>query len=233
LAIVSQLSTYHKLVRVERLDAHHGSTASWQHQVPHVLEREKAASEKVKEHKEDGSRHAPKEEIKHEATVGELVEKLKKLKKIRQDTSAKNEKTNDEPVEKVQVKPGEKLPEKEQDKPTAEAPQKTEQHRVAGLSCKAYGGPSDEAAAEMVYWSDIPQDASFASPFKTKERKYLTFEPDIGGLNNVRLALETVVALAVATGRTLVIPEQMLYGMYLHVVSDIHHDHIMISTRWH
>jgi hypothetical protein len=59
----------------------------------------------------------------------------------------------------------------------------------------------------------------------------MTFEPDIGGFNKVRLALETVVALAVATGRTLVIPEQMLYGMSLHIVSDIHHDHIMISTR--
>jgi hypothetical protein len=118
--------------------------------VPHVLEKEKsAASEKVKEHKEDGSRHAPKEEMKYETTVGELVEKL--------DNSAKKEKTKDEPVEKVQL-PAEKIPEKKQDKPAAEAPPKAEQHRVAGLSCKAYGGPSDEAAAEMVYWSDIPQD---------------------------------------------------------------------------
>jgi hypothetical protein len=48
---------------------------------------------------------------------------------------------------------------------------------VAGLSCKAYGGPSDEDAAEMVYWQDIPVDASFVSPFKSKEQQYLTFEP--------------------------------------------------------
>jgi hypothetical protein len=51
------------------------------------------------------------------------------------------------------------------------------QHKVAGLSCKAYGGPSDEDAAEMVYWRDIPVDASFVSPFKRKEEQYLTFEP--------------------------------------------------------
>jgi hypothetical protein len=51
------------------------------------------------------------------------------------------------------------------------------QHKVSGLSCKAYGGPNDEDAAEMVYWRDIPVDASFVSPFKRKEEQYLTFEP--------------------------------------------------------
>ena len=51
------------------------------------------------------------------------------------------------------------------------------QHKVAGLSCKAYGGPRDEDAAEMVYWKDIPVDATFISPFKRKEEQYLTFEP--------------------------------------------------------
>ena len=58
-----------------------------------------------------------------------------------------------------------------------EEPKEAEQHKVAGLSCKAYGGPSDEDAAEMVYWQDIPVDASFVSPFKSKEEQYLTFEP--------------------------------------------------------
>ena len=30
--------------------------------------------------------------------------------------------------------------------------------RLAGLSCEAYGGPSDKEAKEMVYWEDIPSD---------------------------------------------------------------------------
>lgn len=57
------------------------------------------------------------------------------------------------------------------------------EHRLAGLSCEKYGGPSDEAAAEMVYWQDIPSDAHHVSPFKPKDgaKRFLTFEPDLGG----------------------------------------------------
>ena len=29
---------------------------------------------------------------------------------------------------------------------------------LAGLSCDAYGGPTDDKAQEMVYWQDIPSD---------------------------------------------------------------------------
>lgn len=52
-------------------------------------------------------------------------------------------------------------------------------HKVAGLSCKDYDGPSDQIAAEMVYWRDIPSDAEFVSPLKSAgpKAKYLTFEP--------------------------------------------------------
>ena len=40
----------------------------------------------------------------------------------------------------------------------------------------------------------------------------MTFEPDGGGWNNIRMAMETVVGLAIATGRTLVLPpEQRFY----------------------
>eukprot|EP00586_Coscinodiscus_wailesii_P017298 CAMPEP_0172491018 /NCGR_PEP_ID=MMETSP1066-20121228/21672_1 /TAXON_ID=671091 /ORGANISM="Coscinodiscus wailesii, Strain CCMP2513" /LENGTH=643 /DNA_ID=CAMNT_0013259805 /DNA_START=121 /DNA_END=2052 /DNA_ORIENTATION=- len=86
-------------------------------------------------------------------------------------------------------------------------------HNLAGLSCAKYGGPSDEAASEMVYWSDIPGDSEFTSPFYNDgEEKYMTFEPDGGGWNNIRMAMETVVALAYAMGRTLVMPpEQRMY----------------------
>ena len=54
-------------------------------------------------------------------------------------------------------------------------------HTLGGLSCAKHGGPSDEGAAEMVYWSDIPSDSQFVSPFKKEgETKYMTFEPDGG-----------------------------------------------------
>jgi hypothetical protein len=63
---------------------------------------------------------------------------------------------------------------------------------VAGLNCEKFGGPGLEAAQEMVYWEDIPQDSLWISPFHAKHRsgpaQYLTFEPDQGGWNNIRYA---------------------------------------------
>jgi hypothetical protein len=79
-------------------------------------------------------------------------------------------------------------------------------HKIAGLSCDVYGGPPNEFAAEMVYWEDIPSDATYISPFKDSTTKYLTFEPDRAGWNNIRMGLETVIAMAHAMGRTLVLP---------------------------
>jgi hypothetical protein len=60
--------------------------------------------------------------------------------------------------------------------------QSNEVHKVADLKCEAYGGPSREDAAEMIYWQDIPSDAAYVSPLKAAgpETKYLTFEPDEG-----------------------------------------------------
>jgi len=87
-----------------------------------------------------------------------------------------------------------------------------EKPKMATLSCQAHGGPSDEHAQEMVYWQDIPSDTHFVSPFRAKhgkeEKRYLTFEPDGGGWNNIRMAMETVVGLAIAMGRTLVLPPE-------------------------
>lgn len=87
---------------------------------------------------------------------------------------------------------------------------------LATLDCKAYGGPSKEAVQEMVYWQDIPSDSAYAPPFfeiNQGQRKYLTFEPDGGGWNNIRMAMESTFAMAVAMGRTLVMPPQK--KMYL------------------
>jgi hypothetical protein len=60
----------------------------------------------------------------------------------------------------------------------------------------------------MVYWSDLPEDAAYTSPFydPQAEERYLTFEPDGGGWNNIRMAAETAVVFALTTGRTLVLP---------------------------
>jgi hypothetical protein len=71
------------------------------------------------------------------------------------------------------------------------------------------------AVSFLLYIIDIPSDARFVSPFhrtKTKskgqqqQQQYMTFEPDGGGWNNIRMAMETVVGLAIAMGRTLVLP---------------------------
>ena len=86
-------------------------------------------------------------------------------------------------------------------------------HNVAGLDCSAHGGPSNELAQEMVYWKNLPSDESYVSPFHDPDqRRYITFEPDGGGWNNIRMSMETVLVMAVATGRVLVLPpSQKMY----------------------
>eukprot|EP00591_Stephanopyxis_turris_P001054 CAMPEP_0195522532 /NCGR_PEP_ID=MMETSP0794_2-20130614/20803_1 /TAXON_ID=515487 /ORGANISM="Stephanopyxis turris, Strain CCMP 815" /LENGTH=191 /DNA_ID=CAMNT_0040652307 /DNA_START=16 /DNA_END=588 /DNA_ORIENTATION=+ len=88
-------------------------------------------------------------------------------------------------------------------------------HKISGLNCDVYGGPSSNKAKEMIYWSDIKTDALFSSPYKTanKVTKYLTFEPDQAGWNNMRMGFETIIAMAHAMGRTLVLPPPR--GIYL------------------
>lgn len=105
----------------------------------------------------------------------------------------------------------------EEEKVSGEVKETASVHsKLAGLQCDKWGGPSTESAAEMVYWSDIPSDQKYVSPFRAKNgehKKYMTFEPDGGGWNNIRMAMETVVGLAIAMGRTLVLPPAQ--GMYL------------------
>lgn len=80
-------------------------------------------------------------------------------------------------------------------------------YHLAGLNCHNHGGPRAEIAKEMVYWEDIPSDNRYVSPLKRKGiTQYVTYELDGAGWNNVRMSMETVLALAVAMGRTLVLP---------------------------
>ncbi|CAM9595249.1 unnamed protein product, partial [Hapterophycus canaliculatus] len=77
------------------------------------------------------------------------------------------------------------------------------------LRCE--GGEPD---VDLSYWKDIPQDKTYESPWGAPARKareqgmpqYVTFEPDNGGFNNIRMAMETVLVFARETGRTLVMP---------------------------
>lgn len=84
------------------------------------------------------------------------------------------------------------------------------------LTCKNYNnGLTKESMEEMIYWRDIPGDKDvneFASPFYEPD-KYLLFQPDHGGWNNIRMAMETNIVLAIGTGRTLVLPPEA--EMYL------------------
>ena len=62
----------------------------------------------------------------------------------------------------------------------------------------------------LAYWNQ-PQgdrDRSFQSPFRTTstETKYISFAPDRGGWNNIRMSMEVIFIFALATGRTLVLP---------------------------
>jgi hypothetical protein len=73
----------------------------------------------------------------------------------------------------------------------------------------------DANVDDIVYWND-PQgdlDENFVSPFATGPDHYLTFEPDQGGWNNIRMSMEIIFVLAAVTGRTLVLPPKA--PMYL------------------
>jgi len=87
-----------------------------------------------------------------------------------------------------------------------------------GLQCASYGGPHSEAEySELIYWQDFPSDATFTSPYYNPHEgaKYLTFEMDGSGWNNIRLGFENMMLLALSMGRTLVIPpkRQIAHGM--------------------
>jgi hypothetical protein len=69
----------------------------------------------------------------------------------------------------------------------------------------------------LAYWNDPigTRDQEFVSPFASEG--YISFAPDRGGWNNVRMSMEIIFVIAAATGRTLVLPPKE--PMYL-----MHHD---------
>jgi hypothetical protein len=71
-----------------------------------------------------------------------------------------------------------------------------------------------EHADLVTFWRDPTlADQMYETPYKTNgPTKYVTFEPDVGGWNNIRMQMELVLVFAAATGRTLVLPpDQPMY----------------------
>lgn len=61
----------------------------------------------------------------------------------------------------------------------------------------------------LVYWNKQgPYDEKFESPFSIPKGKpkYITFVPDCGGWNNIRMSMEIIFVIAAVTGRILVLP---------------------------
>ena len=98
---------------------------------------------------------------------------------------------------------------------------------------------------DLVYWNS-PQgtrDEEFESPFKVEDlpgkAKYLTFEPDPGGFNNIRMSLENILVIAAATGRTLVLPppqriyllqDKMQFSDFFPILKDSFQKRIKVIT---
>ena len=66
--------------------------------------------------------------------------------------------------------------------------------------------------SEVIYWKLVPGDSTFESPITPHHSehadRFLTFEYDAGGWNNIRMSLECMIVVAHAMGRTLIVPPQ-------------------------
>lgn len=92
---------------------------------------------------------------------------------------------------------------------------KTEEKRVKSILRTPVSHKLTCQHADLVtFWKPTSvADMEYISPFAvTGLDKYVTFEPDVGGWNNIRMQMETVVVFAAATGRILVLPpDQPMY----------------------
>lgn len=64
--------------------------------------------------------------------------------------------------------------------------------------------------SEVIYWKRVPGDDTYESPITphhgVHHDRYLTYEYDEGGWNNIRMGMECIMVIAHAMGRTLVVP---------------------------
>jgi hypothetical protein len=78
--------------------------------------------------------------------------------------------------------------------------------------------------SEIIYWKIVPGDDEYESPITPHHGlhhdRYLSFEYDNGGWNNVRMGMEALIVVAHATGRTLVVPPQQ----HLYLLGQNHKD---------
>jgi hypothetical protein len=78
--------------------------------------------------------------------------------------------------------------------------------------------------SEIIYWRVVPHDIDYESPITphhgVHDDRYLTFEYDQGGWNNIRMGMESLIVAAHAMGRTLVIPPQQ----HLYLLGATHKD---------
>lgn len=69
--------------------------------------------------------------------------------------------------------------------------------------------------SKLFYWKEpTEEDLAYRTPYADAgpAAKYVSFEPDVGGWNNIRMQMELVLVFAYATGRTLVLPPtQQMY----------------------
>jgi len=88
---------------------------------------------------------------------------------------------------------------------------------AAQSACRASFEPTCPMLSYVRFWNkEFAEEDCYRSPAShplgmrapVAERKYLVFEPDRGGWNNIRMAAETAIIFAHASGRILVLPPE-------------------------
>ena len=81
-----------------------------------------------------------------------------------------------------------------------------------------------QVKSEVIYWKVVPGDNEFESPITPHHDehhdRYLTFEYDNGGWNNMRMGIECLIVCAHAMGRTIVLPP----SQHLYLLTQKHKD---------
>lgn len=93
------------------------------------------------------------------------------------------------------------------------------QSSTAASTCQITFTPTCPISHSLLqYWEDTTD--CYHSPLRSNsglqaplaDRRYVVFQPDLGGWNNIRMALEVVILFALVSGRVLVMPpDAVLY----------------------